>query len=111
MAKQKYNLKCVNNSKPFEMPVWTPEKHEKALAKLDAAQEKNNWDEKRANTEFMHFVIHETLIEIDPECDIEAIRKLHPATKVELYHEVYNAGREDIYYRDFRKGKTPKDKK
>lgn len=111
---QKYTLKFVNNGAPFEMPIWTTEKHEKSLAKLAAAQLKNKWDDKKANAEYKFFVIHETLIEIDPDCSIDSIRAItHPATRIELFNAVYDAGRENIYYvEDFRKGrKTRKSKK
>jgi len=108
---QKFNLKCVNKGKPFSMPNWTPKKHEAALAKLDAAQKKNKWDDKAADKEFKYFVVHETLLEIDPDCELDDIRNLHPVTLIELFREVYNAGKENIYYRDFRKGrKTPSNK-
>jgi hypothetical protein len=110
---QKYNLKCVNKGKPFVMPNWTPEKHEKALAKLVEAQKENKWTDVEANKQFKFFVVHETLLELDPDCKFEDIPR-HPATIVELFNAVYNAGREDIYYKEenFRKkGKTQKDKK
>lgn len=110
--KQKFTIKFVNGGKPFVMPNWTPKKHEAALAKLDAAQQKNKWDDITADREFKYFVVYETLVEIDPDCDIENIRNMHPVTLIELFREVYNAGKENIYYQDFRKGrKTQKDKK
>ena len=37
MKKIKYHLDFVNDDKPFELPNWTPKKHEAALNKLDAA--------------------------------------------------------------------------
>lgn len=109
---QKFNLKCVNKGKPFLMPNWTPKKHETALAKLDAAQKENKWGDKEADREFKYFVVHETLSEIDPTCELEQVRNLHPVTLIELFREVYQAGKENIYYQDFRKGrKTPNNKK
>jgi len=108
---QKFTVKCVNKGAPFKMPNWTPKKHENSLAKLETAQEKNKWDDKRANDEFKYYVVHETLIEIDPNCELEEVRAIHPATLIDLFREVYNAGRENIYYQDFRKGrKTQKPK-
>ena len=45
---QKFHLKCINNGEEFEMPNWTPKKHERALAKLQKAQkEKNATTDKR----------------------------------------------------------------
>lgn len=111
--KQRYTLKFVNNGDPFEMPIWTTKKHEQSLAKLAAAQIENKWDDKKANAEYKFYVIHETLLEIDPECNIDDIRAItHPATRIDLFNAVYDAGREDIYYKeDFHKGrKTQKPK-
>lgn len=110
---QKYNLKCVNKGKPFKMPDWTPEKHERALAKLVKAKKENKWTDKKTNAEFKYFVIHETLLELDPNCKFEKIPR-HPETIRDLFNAVYNAGKEDIFYKEenFRKkGKTQKDKK
>jgi len=104
MKNQKFTLKCVNKGKSFKMPNWTPKKHESALAKLDKAQQKNKWDDKTADREFKYYVVHETLSELDPDCEIEQIRDIHPVTLIELFREVYNAGKENIYYQDFRKG-------
>ncbi|MFW9853043.1 MAG: hypothetical protein ACFFDS_08875 [Candidatus Thorarchaeota archaeon] len=112
MLKQKFTLKFINNGDPFEMPNWTPEKHEAALSKLDVEQQKNKWNDRQADNEFKYYVIYETLVEIDPNCDFEKVRKLHPATLIELFREVYYAGKENIYYQDFRKGhKAQKSKK
>ena len=41
MTKQKLTLSFVNKGKPFEVPNWTPEKHEASLAKLAKAQKEN----------------------------------------------------------------------
>ena len=112
--KQKFTLKFVNNGAPFEMPDWTVEKHEISLSKLAVAQAKNKWDDAEANKEYKFYVIHETLLEIDPECTLEDVKSIgHPATRVELFNAVFDAGRENIYYvEDFRKGrKTQKSKK
>lgn len=113
MTKQKFTLSFVNNGDPFEMPDWTPEKHEAALAKLAKQQAKEKWTNETANNEFKYYVIHETLLEIDPECEFLKVRKLHPVTLIELFNEVFNAGKENIYYTEssFRQGKTRKGKK
>lgn len=110
---QKYTLKFVNNGAPFEMPYWSVAKHEKSLSKLAIAQTKNKWDNKKANKEYKFYVIHETLLEIDPKCTLEDVKTIqHPATRIELFNAVFDAGRENIYYvEDFRKGrKTQKPK-
>lgn len=114
MAKQKFTIKCVNNGKPFEMPDWTTEKHEAALAKLAKAQKENKWDNDTAESEFKYYVIYETMLEIDPACDFDELKKFckHPVTLLQLFNEVYNAGKENIYYQDFRhKKQTQKQKK
>lgn len=112
----KYTLKFVNNGDPFEMPDWTVEKHEKSLAKLTIAQKENKWTDEQAAKEYKFYVIHETLLEIDPNCTLEDVKSIrHPATRIELFNAVYEAGKESIYYvppSDFRKGqKTQKSKK
>jgi len=110
----KYTVKCVNKGKPFKMPNWTVEKHEQALAKLGADQKKNNWDNAKADNEFKYYVIHETMLEIDPDCTMEDLKDFlrHPQTLIELFNAVFNAGRENIYYVNFPKGrKTQSNKK
>ena len=116
--KIKYHAKFLNPSKeypegtPFEMPNWTPKKHERALVKLTEYAEKNKMSEDKSNGEFKYFVIHETFIEIDSTCEMEKVRNLHPITLIEWFNAVYNAGREGIVYVDFHKGrKTRKPKK
>jgi len=115
MTKIKYTIKCVNNGNPFEMPDWTVDKHENALAKVSIDQEKNKWNDKKAENEWKYYVIHESLLEIDPNCRLEDLKKFltHPVTLIELFNAVYNAGRQNIYYvENFRKGrKTPSNKK
>jgi len=112
MAKIKpYSLKFVNRGKPFDMPNWTPEKHESALAKLNKDTKKLNDEEQ--NKEFKYYVIHETLLELDEDCSMDNIRRMHPMDLIELFNAVYNAGREGIYNVDFLRGKnkTPANKK
>jgi len=114
MAKLKFTIKCVNKGKPFEMPNWTTEKHEAALAKLANDQKLNGWSEKRAENEFKYYVIHETMIELDPDCTMKALKEFlsHPSTLLELFNAVYNAGRENIYYvENFRKGRKTQNTK
>lgn len=108
--KGKYSLDFVNNGEPFDMPNWTTEKHENALNQLVQYQKEKKLSDKKANEEFKHFVIYETLKEIDEEVDIDKIRNMHPIDLVDLFNAVYNAGRKGIYARNFRK-KTPKSKK
>jgi len=114
MTKLKFTVKCVNEGKPFDMPAWTVDKHNSALAKLAKDQKENKWDEQKAADEFKYYIIHETMLELDPNCKIEDLRHFlrHPQTLIELFNAVYNAGKENIFYiENFRKGrKTPKDK-
>jgi len=101
MKKIRYCLKFVNNGEPFLIPNWTSEKHEEALAKLAAGTK--DMDDVHKNREFKFYVIHETLITIDPDCKLEDIRNMHATPLIELFGAVYDAGRESIYYADFRK--------
>lgn len=111
--KLKYHFKHINGDKPFEMPIWTTEKHERALAKLAKYSKDKKMNEIQANTEFKYFVIHETFIELDPNCPFEAVRNLHPMDLIDWFNAVYNAGREGILYNEnFPKGrKTRKTRK
>lgn len=113
MTKLKYHFKYVNKDKPFEMPDWTIEKHEKALAKLAEHCKDKKMSQKEADMEFKYFVIHETFLELDPNCPFEKLKTLHPMDLIEWFNAVYNAGREGIYYREnFPKGrKTQKAQK
>jgi len=105
-----FKLSIVNNGEPFDMPNWTPRKHENALAKLSANKELT--DEERDN-EFKYYVIHETLLEIDKEVTLDDVRHIHPKDLIDLFHAVYDAGKKGIYNPDFREGKkkTPTPKK
>ena len=98
-----YSLKFVNKGKDFAIPNWTTNKHEAALAKLteDLKGEPAALQEK----EFKHYVIYETLSAIDTTgaCTLEKIRNLHPVDKVELFRAVYDAGKQGIHSKDFRK--------
>jgi hypothetical protein len=106
MVKLQYHFKYINDDKPFEMPNWTPEKHEKALAKLTEYSEGKKMTQSQANNEFKYFVIHETFLELDPTCPFEKVRNLHPMDLIEWFNAVYNAGRVGIYYKpDFQKGR------
>jgi len=111
----KYTVKCVNNGEPFDMPAWTIEKHEKALARLAADQKKEKWSEEKASSQFKYYVIYETMLELDPNCDFKELKNFlkHPITLTQLFNAVYEAGKENIYYvENFRKGrKTQKRKK
>lgn len=108
--KIKYTLPFVNKGKPFEMPNWTPKKHENALANLAKYTKEHNLTDKDADNEFKYFVIFETLQDIDNSVMLDDIRNLHPLDLIDLFYAVYHAGRSGIIYTDFReKGKkSPK---
>jgi hypothetical protein len=101
--KEPYSLDFVNKGKPFSIPNWTTYKHESVLAKL--AADLKDVPEKEQDKEFKHYVIHETLSEIDEtgECTLEEIRIMHPVDLIDMFNAVYNAGRKGIYSKDFRK--------
>jgi hypothetical protein len=103
MTEKKYSLKIVNNKKPFIMPKWTVGKHKAALARMLKENPKVSEEEK--NDLFNYYVIYETLRQVDPEISIEDIKDLHPEDMIELFNEVYNAGKEGIYFRQPAKGK------
>ncbi len=105
----KYKLKFVNKGKPFNMPHWTVGKHKAALATM-ITECKDMTEEERAD-EFNYYVIHETLKQIDPDVTIDDIKEMHPEDLVALFNDVYSAGKEGIYDKDFHKGeKTPRKK-
>jgi len=98
MSKTKYTLEFVNDGKPFELPDWTVKKHEQALDRLikkhgEAAVDKQD---RLLRT----YIIYETLVEIDPDVNIEEIENMHPDNQVELFSAVYTAGKKDIHFHD-----------
>ena len=97
MQKQ-FTLKFVNNGKPFVMPKWTVGKHKAALAQMNAECE--GLSDKEKDDEFNYYVIYQTLKQVDSEVSIDDIRGLHPEDLVLLFSEVYNAGKEGIYFQE-----------
>jgi len=99
--KQKLTLKFVNRGKPFEVPDWTVEKHEKAIA-LAVEYTKNNKDlsEVRKENELKYAIIYETLLEIDKTVKIESVREFftHPENLVDAFNLIYYAGKKDIHF-------------
>jgi len=110
MKKPKYSLDFVNDGESFDMPNWTTEKHESALQNLVEYQKEQKLSDEKAEKEFKHFVIYETLQTIDSDVEIDDIRNMHPSDLIDLFNAVYNAGRKGIYARNFRQ-ETPKSKK
>ena len=106
MTNKKYSLEIVNNGKPFIMPKWTVKKHRAALRNT-VANTKNMSDEEQQE-EFNYYVIYETLKQIDDSITVDDIKNLHPEDMMQLFNDVYNAGKEGIY---FREGKKPQPKK
>lgn len=99
----KYKLSIINKGKPFCMPKWTVAKHKAALARMLKENPKATDDEK--NDLFNYYVIYESLRQVDSEVSIEDIKELHPEDMIELFNEVYNAGKEGIFFRQPAKGK------
>jgi hypothetical protein len=106
MTEKKYSLKIVNKGKPFVMPKWTVGKHRAAMSQMLA--ECKDMSEEEKTEEFNYYVIYQTLKQIDNDVSLEDIKTLHPEDLIQLFNDVYNAGKEGIY---FRKGKKPKTKK
>jgi len=95
---KKYSLKFVNDGKPFVMPKWTVGKHKAALAQLN--EECKNMSDEERNDEFNFYVIYQTLKQVDSDVSIDAIKELHPEDLILLFNEVYNAGKEGIYFQE-----------
>lgn len=110
IERKKLSLSFVNKGDPFYPPNWTPKKHANALSKVAGME----GTDKEKDDEFKYYVILETLREIDETVTLDMVHKVHPMDLTDLFWEIYNAGREGIYYKeDFRKGqkKTPLNKK
>lgn len=106
---KKLKLKFVNDGKAFDIPDWTTEKHESALAKL-IKETKDLTDDER-DKKFKFYVVHESLLEIDPNCKFEDVVKMHPIDIIELFTVLYNAGRTGIWEANFQKGTSKKSPK
>ena len=109
MSEKKLKLKFVNDGKAFEVPLWTTRKHESALDKL--VKDTKDLSDKEKDREFKFYVIHESLLEVDPDCRMEDVKAMHPTDTVDLFSVLYNAGRTGIWDdSDFQEGekKTPK---
>jgi len=102
MKEKKFSLEIVNNGEPFDMPKWTVAKHRAALVQMNEDCKDMSDDEK--NEEFNYYVVYQTLKEIDKNVSLEDIKNLHPEDMIQLFAEVYNAGKTGIY---FREGKKP----
>ncbi len=109
MTKKKYSLEIVKNGQPFTMPKWTVAKHKAALQELN--KECKDLSNEEKNDEFTYYVILQTLRQIDSSVTIEDVKTLHPEDIVVLFNDVYNAGKEGIYFREPKKGSKKKTKK
>jgi hypothetical protein len=112
MSEKRLKLKFVNEGKAFSIPSWTTKKHETALDKL--VKDTKDLPDKEKDREFKFYVIHESLLEVDPNCKMEDVRAMHPTDTVDLFSVLYNAGRTGIWEEDFpvgEKEETPKKKK
>lgn len=109
MTKKKYSLKFVKDGKPFMMPKWTVTKHKAALQEMNS-ECKDLSNEEKSN-EFTYYVILQTLRQIDSSVTIDDIKELHPEDTLLLFNDVYNAGKEGIYFREPKKGNKKKGKK
>lgn len=95
---QKYKLDFINEGKPFEITTWTAEKHENALDKL--LKNTSKWSDEKRDKEFKYYVIYEGLLEIDPNCKMENIKKMNMDDLTALYYAIYYAGKKGILFRE-----------
>jgi len=109
MTKKKYSLDFVNKGKPFSMPKWTTKKHKAALEEL--LKECKGMSDEEKNDEFNYYVILQTLRQVDSSVTVEDVKTLHPEDMIQLFNDVYNAGKTGIYFRQPKKGKSKKTKK
>lgn len=103
---KKYSLKFVNEGKAFVMPKWTVGKHKAALSHM--MEECKDMTEDERTEQFNFYVIYQTLKQIDSDVELEDIKAMHPEDLILLFNDVYNAGREGIYFREGKKPKTTK---
>jgi len=106
---KKLKLKFINEGKAFEIPLWTTKKHESALDKL--VKDTKDLSDKEKDREFKFYVIHESLLEVDPDCRMEDVKAMHPTDTVDLFSVLYNAGRTGIWEEDFPQEETKTSKK
>lgn len=92
---KQYSLKFINKGKAFSMPPWTIGKHKAALAQMNT--ECAGMSDEEKTDEFNFYVIYQTLKQIDSTVTIDNLRELHPENLVQLFTEVYNAGKSDIF--------------
>jgi len=103
-----YSVKCVNNGKPFKMPVWTVEKHEELLEKMveyDQKKETGVISEKEYDRKYRMTMMMISLSEIDKNLKEKDLEQLHPDDFIELWMAVYYSGKTGIRVKsDFQQG-------
>lgn len=108
----KYSLDFVNEGKEFKITNWTIEKHTSALDRLaQLIKEKGEMSNKDSDIWFKRYVVYEALLEIDEDVKIEKIIDMHPLDFLQLFSDVYNAGRKGIYHINPPKATSKKQKK
>ena len=98
----KYNLPFVNKNKPFELPNWSVQMHEKAMVEaVDATKDKKEMSGVEKENELKFYIILESLQKIDSTVTIENVKDYftHPENIVDFFNAVYYAGKKDIYFR------------
>jgi len=111
MKETKYNLSFVNKGKPFTVPNWTVEMHEKAMVEAVDATKGKKISEIEKENELKYYIILESLQKIDSTVTIENVKEYftHPENIVEFFNIVYYKGKKDIYFH--KALNTPKNKK
>ncbi len=98
MSKQKYVLDFVNSGKPFELPNWTVERHESAMARL--VKDYKDADASKQDRLLRNYIIYEALLAVDESVKLDDIQKMHPENLIELFNAVYLEGKKDIFFHE-----------
>ncbi len=94
----KITLPFVNDGKPFELPVWTVERHEKALNLcLNSVKD---LDAKQQDKEFRFYVILTCLQEFDSSVTIKDVKTMHVDDMLELFEAIYYSGKRGIVFQE-----------
>jgi hypothetical protein len=108
---KKYSIVCINEGKPFDMPKWSVDKHEKLLECMIALEEKLKLkiiEQKDYDKQYRLKMILLSIHEIDPNVTEKDLQELHPDDFIDLWMAVYNSGKRGVVVneQDFPKGES-----